>query len=298
MIHKKENMNRQLKKTIKNIRRSGWRAYVVVFMMFTTYLILGVLMVAIFASQTLATYFIQKPEVIGFFNDNVKEEQILEMKNQLGGFDYVAGTRYVSKEEAMASFLEENKDKPEITEAITVNVFPAHLNVKANSLDDIGKVQAYFEQSNLISDVLASDDILGTLKKIVLGIQVIGLSLLLVFTISTIFIIFLTLGITIYSQKQEIVVAKLVGATDSYVRWPYIMQSLIFSLVAIVGSLIILIPLVAHYYNTTMKTLVGSLDVTKLSITYLLFGILIELTFGIALALASSFFATRRYIKT
>lgn len=290
-------MNRSiLKRTITNIKRSGWRAYAVVFMMTVTFLILGVLLTVIFVSQSIANYFVQKPEVIGFFRDDVTEEQILDVKSEVEQFPYVAEVRYISKEEAMSSFLEENRDDQDIVEGVTANVFPAHLNVRSTSLDNIPDIANYFRTNELISDVLASESFISTLKKVVIGIQLIAGSLLLVFTISTVFIIFLTIGMTIYSQKNELIIMKLVGATKWYIRAPYVLQSVMYSLVALLISLIILLPVLITQYSTLMPFLLGDLQYPVLDMMSLIIGVAIELVFALLLAVFASFLATRRYI--
>lgn len=288
----KSNFNR----AILNIKRGGWRVYAVVFMMTVTYLILGILLLVIYTSQSLANYFMQKPEVVGFFKDDVTEEQILSVKRELEAQDYVLEIRYVSKEEAMSNFLEDNKDKKDIIEAVTVNVFPAHLNVKATSLDNIPQVADFFRTSDLISDVSAFEDILVTLKKIVLGIQIISLTLLAVFTISTVFIIFLTIGITVYSKKDEIIIMKLVGATNFYVRLPYILEGIIYSFMSVVIASLILVPLALFKYKSLLSVILGDLQVVDMNWLILCIGVGIELLFGVLLAVLSSYFATRRYI--
>ena len=280
-----------------NLKRSGWRAYAVIFMMTTTFVILGVLLTLIYTSHSISIYFTQKPEVIGFFNDGVSEEMILEVKKDLESMDYVAEVKYVSKEEAMQSFIEDAKDNKDIIEGVTANVFPSHLNVKATSLDKISNVADYFRSSDLISDVLASENVVSTLSKIVIGIQVFGGTLLLVFTISTILIMFLTIAVTIYSQKSEIIIMKLVGATDWYVRAPYIYQGLFSTIVSIVIASAILIPILITQYDTVIALALGDLQVASLSINIIAVGILVELAFGILLSTLSAYFATRRYIN-
>lgn len=290
-------MNKIIADTFQNIRRSGWRAYFVIFMMTATFVILGLLMTVLFISRSVAAYFAQKPEVIGFFKDEITEEQILEVKRDLEAKDFVAEVRYISKENAMKSFLEENKDNQEVIEAVTVNVFPAHLNVKAIDLDSIPKVADYFQNNQSISDVLASENVLSTLQKIVEGIKIFGVSLFAIFTIATIFIIFLTISITVYSHKDEIQVMKLVGATNSYVRVPYLLQSSIYGLAAVLISGIILIPLMLIKYDSTINFVFGELEVAKMGVEVLSIGIAIELIFALLLTLFSSFLATKRYIN-
>jgi len=283
--------------TITNIKRSGWRAYAIVFMMTSTFLVLGVLLTVLYISQTLAGYFMQKPEVIGFFNDEVTEEQILETKRNLESMDIVAEVKYVSKEMAMQSFLQDSKDNQEIIEGVTANVFPAHLNVKAVSLDKIAEVADYFKSNPMISDVLAAESVISTLEKIVIGIQVFGGLLLMIFTFSTIFIIFMAIGITVYSQKNEIIVMKLVGANNWYVRAPYIYQGIFFTLISIVISSAILIPILLTQYESIMYVGLGGLNIANMTWQIILTGLGVEIVFGILLSTLSSYFATRRYIN-
>lgn len=283
--------------TFQNIKRSGWRPYAVIFMLTVTFLILGILMAVMFTSQSIADYFIKKPEVIGFFRDDVTELEILDFKRELETLPEVAEVRYVSKEQAMKNFLESNKDNQEVIEAVTINVFPAHLNVKANSLDGIFVVSDYFKSKQEVSDVLDSEYILGTLKKIVFGIQVFGTALLVIFSISTVFIIFLTIGITVYSQKQELIVMKLVGASDGFVRMPYLLQSVIYTILAALISSLILVPLIMLKYNDLLTLLVGDLNIRKIDTETVFMGFGFMLVFGFVLSFFSSYVATKRYIN-
>lgn len=289
--------NSIISRTSLLIKRSGWRAYAVIFMMTMTFIMLGVLLTLIYTSNSISIYFTQKPEVIGFFKDDVTEEQILEVKKSLESMGFVSEVKYVSKEEAMQSFIEDAKDNREIIEGVTANVFPSHLNVKATALDKISLVSDYFKSSELISDVLASENVVSTLAKIVFGIQVFGGTLLLVFIISTIFIIFLTIGISIYSQKNEIIIMKLVGATDWYVRAPFIYQGVFYTVVSILIASLVIIPLLLTQYQTVMSIALGDLHVSSIGFSVVAIGLSVELVFGILLSTISAYFATRRYIN-
>jgi len=293
-------MNSIFKRTFVNIKRSGWRAYGVIFMMTTTYFMLAFLMVITYTSSRLADNLAKQLEVIGFFKENVTEEQILSVKQSLDAKPFITETKYVSKEDAMASFLKENKDNRDVIEAVTVNVFPAHLNVKTVSLDNLSDVAKLFRSNNLIEDVLVPDSFKSTIQNIVTDIQVISGILLTIFVTSTIFIIFLTIGITIYSHKDEIVIMKLVGATNNYVRMPYILQSLIYSLTSVIIALAVVTPIMIIKFNSYVGTRFG-FELSKavnLDVYVILIGVGIELLFAILFAILSSYFATRRYINT
>src|SRR3989344_4970497 len=108
---KRVNMNKSIiKRTTQNMVRSGWRAYAVMFMMTMTFILLSLLLALLYTSQKLANTFEQKPEVMAYFNEEVTEEQILEVKRELETQDTVFKVSYVSREQAMQSFLLENAD--------------------------------------------------------------------------------------------------------------------------------------------------------------------------------------------
>lgn len=281
----------------QNIKRSGWRAFVIIFIMFFTFLILGLQLVVMYFSQELAKYFVEKPEVIGFFKDGVTEEQIQAVKNEIGNIDYVVEVRYISKEEALKSFIEENKDDREIIESITVNPFPAHLNVKVNSLDRVSNMADFFRSNELIDKVIASEKILETLRRIVLGIQILGFGLLSIFSFTTFVILFLTVGLTVYAQKDEIRVMKLVGASNWYIRLPFLFQSAVYGFVASIISTAIVAGLLFWKYNEIASNLLGKDSIPNISIEIIALGTIIQITFALVLSLFSSYIATKRYIS-
>lgn len=289
--------NRLFSRAIANIKRSGWRSFMVIFMMTTTYIMLGFLLLILFFSTQLAQFFVEKPEIIGFFNDGVNEERILEIKNELDQIDYVVEVKYVSKEDALESFIEENQDNQDVLQNLSVNPFPAHLNVKVNNLDHIQAISSFFDSKEEVTDVIDSLGVVDTLRKIVVGIQAFGLILLVIFSFATFIIVFLVIGLTVYSQKDELRVMKLVGATNWYVKAPFIYLSLIYGIISsIIASLIV--GLIVYFeYNNIVGALLGHLEVADITVQQILMGFGIIVLFALFLSWLSSYIATRRYIS-
>ena len=291
-------MNNLLARTFTNIKRSGWRSYAIIFMMTVTFFILGVLLTVIYTYSNIARFLVRNIEVIGFFKDGVSEEQILQVKRDVEVLDYVPSVKYVSKEDAMKSFLEENQDNPDVVASVTTNPFPAHLNIKVSSLDKSEDVASFLRsKSDLIESIDDSKDFLVALKNIVLGIQIISFVLLGIFTLSTFFVIILAVGLSIYSHKNELIIMKLVGATNWYVRSPYIMQSLIFAFVSVLIASLIWVPIVLTQYNNLMNSVAGGMNISQVTWQTVILGSLIEFLFAFGLAVFSSYLATRRYIR-
>ncbi len=290
-------ISRVFKKAFANVTRSGWRAFMITFMMTITYTMLGLLLLVLFFSTQLARFFVEKPEIIGFFNDGVEEKRILEIKNELENKPFVVEVSYISKEEALESFIEENKDNQEVLENLTVNPFPAHLNVKVDSLDRIEEIANYFSNNDQISDVIDSLGVVDTLRKIVTGIQIFGIGLLVIFSFATFMLVFLAIGLTIYSQRDELRVMKLVGASNWYTRGPYIVQSLLYGIVSSLIACLIVGAFIYFQYNNVVSSLLGALEVKGISLQDIIIGFSIQIAFAVFLSWLSSYIATKRYIS-
>ena len=290
-------MNKLINRAYTNIRRNGWRAIAILFMMTVTYVILGIFIIALFLSRSVANHFIRQAEIIGFFKDGITEEKILEIKRGVEELDYVVNVEYVSKEDALKSFIEENKNKTDLVQSITVNPFPAHLNVKVNSLDKVGPTADYFRQNDAVDEVVAAEVVVDTLKRIVNGIQNFGIALMVIFTISTFIVIFLMIGITIYSQKDELIIMKLVGATNWYIRLPYILQSLAYGLLSSLIAAVILVIAVVFGYKYLVTGMLGISSLRDITAVEILIGVGSQIAYSVFLSIASSYIATKRYIK-
>lgn len=282
-----------------NIYTSGkFRSVGILFIMTVTFIAFAVLMTVVYTSSQIATYLSQKPEVIGFFKDSVDEKQITDLKKHLEGLDFVFEVKYVSKDDAMKSFLEENKDKKELIASVTSNPFPAHLNVKADGLQDISKVANVMrEKADLFEKIDDSHEFLAKLTAIVRGIQVITFGILFVFILCTAFVVMLGMALNVYAQKAEIIIMKLVGATNWYVISPFIVLNLILATISAVLSFAIVGSAVFYYYPKFIEVLVGNISQIDMNLQILGIGFMILLVFGWLLSFSVSFLAAKRYIR-
>ncbi len=282
-----------------NIYSSGkFRSVGILFIMTVTFMAFAVLMTVVYTSAQIATYLSQKPEVIGFFKDSVEENKILELKKELETKDFVFEVKYVSKDDAMKSFLEENKDKKELIASVTSNPFPAHLNVKAGSLTDISKVADVLKQKgDLFEKIDDSHEFLAKLTSIVRGIQIITLGILFVFILCTAFVVMLGMALNVYAQKAEIIIMKLVGATNWYVISPFIVLNLILATISSLITFVVIGFVVFYYYPKFIEILIGNISQIDMNLQILSIGFIILLVFGWLLSFSVSFLAAKRYIR-
>jgi cell division transport system permease protein len=275
-----------------------FRSLGILFIMSVTFMAFAVLMMVVYTSSQIATYLSQKPEVIGFFKDSVTESEITDLKKNIEINSFVFEVKYVSKDDAMKSFLEENKDKKDLIASVTSNPFPAHINVKADSLANIDKVADLLKaKGDMFEKIDDSHEFLSKLTSIVRGIQIITLGILVVFILCTAFVVMLSMALNVYAQKSEIVIMKLVGATNWYVISPFIVLNMILATASAILSFLVVGSVVFYYYPKFIEVLVGNISQINMNLQILGIGFMILLVFGWLLSFTVSFLAAKRYIR-
>src|SRR6185369_7506468 len=154
---------------------------------------------------------------------------------------------------------------------LTENPLPATLHVKANNLDDYPALAQKLQgddYKDFISKVNYEDNrlVIDRLNKILKFVIWFGLALMAVFSLIAILVIFNTITLTIYNRKEEVEIMRLVGATNSYIRGPFVMESILYSIFStvITGFLLVVffakgLPPIAHYINPELNLIKDNL---------------------------------------
>jgi cell division transport system permease protein len=158
---------------------------------------------------------------------------------QIGGMKdsgLVKSYTFVSKEDALARM---KKQHPDMTEGLTANPFPDGLEIVPSRAEDIGKIALSFRHgTNEVQDVVYGKKTANTILGVAKVIESVFLVAIVVLLASSTMLIANTIRLSIFSRRREIEVMKLVGATNWFVRGPFMIEGLI---VGVGGSLIAVI---------------------------------------------------------
>lgn len=247
----------------------------------------------------------ERIDVAIFFKETATEAGILALKSQVEGIDGVRGVVYTSSQDALELFLADNRNRDIIRDIISPeeNFLPASLEIKITDpylIEGIvGQAQG-MDRGRLISETSLEDNqkIIERLRDLGGFIQRSSLILALVFLIIAILIIFNTIRMTIFTRREEIEIMKLVGATDWYIRWPFVFEGIVYGLMATVLSSILLIA----GYLTLIKPMVdGYLISTSgnpiFSAGFWVFVLVLQLVIAISVGSASSYLATHKHLS-
>jgi len=248
-----------------------------------------------------------KVDVSVYFKPTATSEQILAVQSHLETLVYVREVKYVSKSEALAKLREQYKDSPLILESLKEldnNPLGDTLIVNTHQTKDYQKVidiiQATPEYAILVDSQSFDDNsyIIEKLQKITKQVTGIGWGITGFFFLISLLVIVNTIRIAIYTHRDEIGIMKLVGASNQFVRWPFIGEAIIY---AVIGSVItfILAYLTATFSDPYIAGLLGQVDFTLLE--YLNNNIL--MIFGgefigiLLISVIATSLALRRYLR-
>ncbi len=206
-----------------------------------TFLILGLFINIVVMSQTALKYLEDQAQITIFFKDAFTEDKILPLKDKLEKDSRIGEVRYVSKEEALRIFKEINKDEPVLLESISASVLPASLEVKAKNISNLDNLTEEFKKMEGVEEVRFYKDVVARFRSISTAVYIVGFILVVSFFVISYSVIISALRTTINSRGPELEIMKLVGASDSYVRNPFIYQGVFFSVISAASASIIMI---------------------------------------------------------
>ncbi len=187
-----------------------------------------------------------KLEIKVYLDNDIKLIDQREIEMKLNELDGVKEVIYESKEEAFVNLKDMLKDNQGLLEGYDLkdNPLPSSFIVKLQSPEDATHITEAVKGMTGVEDISNQQDMIDTISSFVGGVRIAGLILFVVFIGVSIFLITNTTKITVYSRRREVGIMKYVGATDWFIRWPFIIEGMI---IGIVGSLLASILLYALY---------------------------------------------------
>jgi len=295
---------RTLKEGFQNFVRNGWLSVATISILtISLYLISLTFMIGI-TTDLLLKNVQDKINISIYFNPTVEESDIIAVKNNLQSYGEIKSIEYISREQALEEFMEMGNNDPVIKQAldeIGENPLLASLVIKANQSDQYDKINDNIEKSYFKEDISRinydkNKIIIERLNKIVIFSKEIGIILGSIFVLIAVLITFNAIRITIYSHKQEFEIERLVGASNLYIRMPFIFEGIFYGFSASIVSAILLL-ITAKLISSFVERTISQDNVMSLYLSnfWQIFGILFVM--GILLGVLSSFIAIRRYLK-
>ena len=255
-------------------------------------------------SQFLISSIQEKVDVSVYFKLDSAEEDVLAFKADVAEIPEVKEVKYISREAALEDFNQRHKNNPvlmESLEEVAINPFLASLNIKSFEASQYQSIATFLENAkfeNLIEkvDYYERKPVIERIFSLTSGLNKAGIIFSVILAIVAILVAFNSVRLAIYNTKEEIKIQRLVGASNWFIRGPFLVQGTIIGLVATPICLSIF-ALFSWVLTPTFSALFPGLNLFTFYVANIWTIVIIQLATGITLGIISSLIAIRRYLE-
>lgn len=250
-----------------------------------------------------------KVDVSVYFLPGADESTILALQDQVKALPEVATTEYITEKQALADFRERHAGDQTTLQALDeldTNPIGGLLEIKAKEISQYESISKFFEDSSTLGvgtqsiidhvDYNKNKAEIDTVNGILNKGRTLGFIVTLVLILLSVIVTFNTVRLAIYFSREEISVMRLVGASRGHVQGPFIVEGMLYGIVATLLTLIIFLP-ITYWFGSRMTDFFQGINLFTYYITHIYQFIIILLVFGVGVGMISSFLAARRYLR-
>lgn len=289
-------MSRAFEFAKRNIRRAPFQAVAASMIMFLTFFALLTFILLAAGSQISLQYFESKPQVIAFFKEDTTDQDIQTIQNALKEESRVTKLKFVSKEEALKIYKERNKNDPALLELVTANILPASLEISTQTPEDLAPIADILKKEPVVSETIVPEDVVQTLTSITRIIRIVGLSTVGFLMIFSILVIVMVIGFKIRLRRSEIEIMRLLGASPSFIRNPFILEGIIYGVAGAVPAWV-LSYIFLWYFTPFLQGYLGEVKLLPVNPLFMLVLLTFALLVSLIIGGLGSISAVRRYLK-
>lgn len=250
----------------------------------------------------------EKVDVNVYFIIEAPEEDILDLKSRLESLPEVASVEYVSREAVLARFREQHENDQLTLQALDEldeNPLGASLNIRAKETSQYEGIAKFLQTETALSAETslidrmnyrqnkAAIDKLGSIMQVA---ENSGLALAIALVVATVIITLTTIRLAIYSAREEIAIMRLVGASNMYIRGPFVFEGMMYGFIAGMITLLIFYPL-TYWLGPITESFFGAINLFRYYISEFAYMFAVVVGGGIVLGALSSYLAVRKYLN-
>ncbi len=297
---------RMFKTGFRNLFRNAWLSIAATAIMVVTLVIVAFFAFSALFLQNQLAAVREKIDLTVFLKDEATPDQVKQLQANIQTFDNVAEVRYVSKTDALERLRTSSKDGEQLAKTATEigNPLPASLEVRTETLENLDSLNSQIkDDSGAIIVASTSNDDSDVRRKVVdrivsisSGVSKVGTVISVAFLLISLMIIFNTIRMAIFTRREEIEIMKLVGATNWYIRGPFLIEGAMYGIIGATIAMAITLPLI-NVARPLFTSYFNASDVVTFVTDRIFLVTLAMYTLGIVIGTLSSFLAISRHLK-
>ena len=216
-----------VKETYKSIRRNGFMSFASISTVAVSLLVLGMFLLIFLNTNNLAQYLESQVQVSVYMQDNASAEELKAVEAKLKKMPGVVKVTPVSKQQALARFKERLGDQEQLLNSLGKdNPFPNSFEVQVDNPERIKVITPSIGQLPKVETAKFGQEVVEHLFSLTKILRFGGIVLVIFLAMATLFIISNTIRLTVFARRKEVVIMKYVGATDWFIRWPFLLEGM------------------------------------------------------------------------
>lgn len=255
-------------------------------------------------SQVLTKTVEEKVDMYIYFNEELSSESILEIQDELSQISGIKKVEYISREEALQRFIDRHRDDRDLIESLEElgkNPLLSSLNIQAWEASQYAAISNYLDNSSF-NDLIAKIDyqqkksVIDRIASIGSGVKTGLMVSSIVLALVAVLVTFNTIKLAIYNSREEIETMRLVGASNSFISGPFLVQGIIVGSLASLTTLLIF-SIGLFFLAPGLRLLLPGFNIFKYFLSNSLIIFSFQLAAGVGLGVVSSWLAIRKYLK-
>lgn len=285
-----------IKEALKSMRRNGLMTLASISTVALSLFILGVFTCGVMNLNNLASNLENQVEISVYLKDGLTTQQIMGVGKKLKAMPDLKNLEWVNKEEAMKRFKERLGDQAQLVDALNGNnPLPNSYILTFKNPEEVKNAAKLVSTFPEVESAHYGQDVIEQIFKVTQVIRIGGIALIVFLAGATLFIISNTIRLTVFARRKEIAIMKYVGATNWFIRWPFLIEGM---MLGFVGAAIATACVWEFYHFVTVEveqSLAFLPLIPMLPFFYNLTGILLGL--GIVIGAIGSTISLKQYMK-
>ena len=216
-----------IKEVYTSFKRNIWMTLASIFTVVLSLFILGFFSIVILNLNKMADTLESQVQISVYLKDDLSQEEIDETKETLSKIEGLQDIKFTTREEAMENFKKRLGDQQFLLDALDdTNPLPDSFSLTVTSPQQVKTIADTVVALDSVESASYSQDIINHLFNLTHLIRLIGVALIILLTGAAIFIISNTIRLTVFAHRKEIAIMKYVGATDWFIRWPFLLEGI------------------------------------------------------------------------
>jgi cell division transport system permease protein len=283
------------RESFRSLKRNSWLNFAAAGTTAVSLFVLGIAILLVINTNSIAQSIESNVEIMVYANHGVNANGLTTLRQELESIPGVKDTQFVSKDEALHSlegqFGQDSKLKASVGDS---NPLPDAYKVRIDDPHQVAQVAKTIGQLPDVYRVRYGQGVVDTMFKITAWVRLISIAIMVLLAVCAVFLIATTIRLTMFSRRKEINIMKYVGATDWFVRWPFLLEGII---IGGCGALVSIAILYFSYSAVVIKLHETLTFLPLVASTRMLWGIFGGLFgAGVLLGITGSMITVRRYL--